>query len=44
MPDRDFDALFTLDKPVILAFHTREHGENDPAIANWTWPTAPDRD
>jgi xylulose-5-phosphate/fructose-6-phosphate phosphoketolase len=24
--------------------YTREHGEDDPAIANWTWPTAPDRD
>ncbi len=21
--------------------YTREHGEDDPAIANWTWPTAP---
>jgi xylulose-5-phosphate/fructose-6-phosphate phosphoketolase len=123
LSDRDFDALFTSDKPVILAFHgypwlihrliyrrtnhdnihvrgykeegttttpfdmvmlndldrfhlvmdvidrvpslgsraamlrqqmadarlaarayTREHGEDDPAIANWTWPTAPGRD
>ena len=24
--------------------YPREHGEDDPAIANWTWPTAPDRD
>ncbi|MEO8888454.1 MAG: phosphoketolase family protein [Jatrophihabitantaceae bacterium] len=122
LPDRDFDALFTADKPVIFAFHgypalihrltyrrnnhhnlhvrgykeegttttpfdmvmlndldrfhlvmdvidrvpslqsqaavlrqqmsdarlaarayTREHGEDDPAIAGWTWPTAGDR-
>jgi xylulose-5-phosphate/fructose-6-phosphate phosphoketolase len=24
--------------------YTREHGEDDPTIATWTWPTAPDRD
>ncbi|HEY6423305.1 MAG TPA: phosphoketolase family protein [Pseudonocardiaceae bacterium] len=121
LPDRDFDALFTVDKPVIFAYHgypslihrltyrrtnhdnihvrgyqeegttttpfdmvmlndldrfrlvmdvidrvpslgsraatlrqqmadarlaarayTRDHGEDDPVIANWTWPTTPD--
>jgi xylulose-5-phosphate/fructose-6-phosphate phosphoketolase len=24
--------------------YTREHGEDDPAIAHWTWPTTADRD
>ncbi|HET9116742.1 MAG TPA: phosphoketolase family protein, partial [Pseudonocardiaceae bacterium] len=23
--------------------YTRAHGEDDPAIANWTWPAAPER-
>jgi xylulose-5-phosphate/fructose-6-phosphate phosphoketolase len=24
--------------------YTREHGEDDPAITNWTWPTPPGQD
>lgn len=24
--------------------YTREHGEDDPAIGNWGWPSASDRD
>jgi hypothetical protein len=33
--------IYLLDNPSCLsrfAPNTREHGEDDPAIANWTWP------
>lgn len=48
LSDREFDSLFTADKPVVFAYHgypwpagrprcTREFGEDDPEITNWTW-------
>ena len=30
-----------VDRRLAARAYTREHGEDDPAIADWTWPVAP---
>jgi xylulose-5-phosphate/fructose-6-phosphate phosphoketolase len=30
-----------VDARFLARAHTREHGEDDPAISGWTWPVRP---